>query len=179
MTTISRLQRAFEQRLYLIGISEDNRRYTIQGSQNRSYIVSLDLHSHHHCECPDHRLRGTMCKHICFVLLRVLRLEPGDPRLACLELSPNDIGVFTRGSSTPRTLPLSDRATTATVVEQKPVDGAACAICFEDMTTRDDSEPLVYCKLSCGQSVHADCQAIWSCSGEDNTCVYCRHVMDP
>ena len=67
----ARLERATKHRLYLVErMSPFN--FHILGASGSDYLVSLTRHPE--CTCPDHTNRKTMCKHILFVLVRVLGL---------------------------------------------------------------------------------------------------------
>lgn len=66
--------------------------------------------------------------------------------------------------------------------EQKEVEeGDVCAICQDDMF--EGSEPLTWCKQSCGQSVHAKCMKVWAehkqSVGDKVTCPFCREDWGP
>ena len=176
MTTVARLERAFEQRLYLIEPPAEVGRchvYHIQGSGNRSYCVTIDKNpfaTTPTCECPDYCSRGYMCKHICFVLLVVLRLPADSLYLTCLNLSQADIQRVSSRFRPPAPVRQRPPEPQQKSVPQKPYAGLACAICFEDLD--ESAEQLVYCERSCGQSVHGACQQRWLLNNE--SCVYCR-----
>ena len=86
-----RLERAATQRLYLIQQSEippicnnqEEKRvsevvnFTVLGSTGNVYTVVLGLVPS--CTCPDYSRRQDMCKHIMFVLLKVIGLEVSNP----------------------------------------------------------------------------------------------------
>ena len=74
-----RIDRARTQRLYLVqrsevsGLSCD---FVVLGSTGNVYDVRVSKIPT--CSCPDHA-RGNLCKHILFVLLKVIGLDPGSP----------------------------------------------------------------------------------------------------
>lgn len=41
-------------------------------------VYTVKISRHPHCDCPDHA-KGNLCKHILFVLLRVLKLGSNNP----------------------------------------------------------------------------------------------------
>ena len=41
------------------------------------------------------------------------------------------------------------------------------------------TEPIVFCRYSCGNSMHADCFEKWKAHTDKNICVYCRQSMEP
>ena len=78
-----RIQRALTQRLYLIKTSEPSIAYggpsiafTVLGSTGNVYEVALSKVPA--CNCPDHR-KGNLCKHLLFVMLKVVGLSSSSP----------------------------------------------------------------------------------------------------
>ena len=67
----TRLERAMKHRLYLVERMSPFD-FHILGDTGSDYLVSLT--SHPECTCPDHKNRRELCKHILFVLVRVLGL---------------------------------------------------------------------------------------------------------
>ena len=79
----ARMSRAKTQRMYLIAQDEDGgsetelaRRFRVLGSTGNVYCVEIS--GEPACDCPD-GAKGNLCKHILFVLLRVLRVPEGSP----------------------------------------------------------------------------------------------------
>ncbi|PSN63876.1 hypothetical protein BS50DRAFT_558106 [Corynespora cassiicola Philippines] len=120
------------------------------------------------CDCP-HAKKGNQCKHIIYVMLRVLKAP--EPTAYQLALTPTELrSLF---ASAP---PIPD-ATTAQAAEdtnRKPIEGE-CPICYTEFDADDDRDAVAYCKASCGNNVHAECMAAWrrARSGKA-TCPYCR-----
>ena len=80
-----RINRALTQRLYLVNqeevdSTEDNvglaRNYAVLGSTNNVYDIHIGKVPT--CSCPDFA-KGHLCKHILFVMLKVLRVPGGSP----------------------------------------------------------------------------------------------------
>jgi len=165
MTTVERLERALSQRLYSLWRDAETETYRIMGSTGTTYAVGVGDGCY--CSCPDHRLRNVVCKHICFVLIKVLRLEAGDPRLSCLGLPDDEIRRIVNGLAP--LPPPPQRAKARAPAARRDYLGLACAICMDDM---QGHENIVYCEWSCGQSVHAECQQRWLL--RNSTCVCCR-----
>ncbi|CAF3786003.1 unnamed protein product [Rotaria sp. Silwood1] len=78
-----RIKRALDQRLYLLASSSTSgepihREYRVFGQTGNVYTVTIsNLPS---CTCPDH-VNGYLCKHIFFVLHRVLKVDRQSPLL--------------------------------------------------------------------------------------------------
>ncbi|KAH8883284.1 hypothetical protein GQ53DRAFT_753000 [Thozetella sp. PMI_491] len=124
------------------------------------------------CDCP-HALAGNQCKHILFVLSRVLRAKYEYVyQLALLSTELQDI--FAKAPP-----PLDPAAESGKDDNRKTVDGD-CPICFDAMDA-DGREPIVWCRAACGQNIHMACFETWAAtkrrqSGGEVTCPYCRSV---
>eukprot|EP00474_Spongospora_subterranea_P009544 CRZ10002.1 hypothetical protein [Spongospora subterranea] len=200
----SRIQRAKQHRLFLVGrrdsaqdLADDALVFVVMGTTGNIYYPTLSAHRTIRCTCFDQRVRKGFCKHLLFVLLRVLRVPESHPvmerkhaDLSASEMSeiyamsrdripeisaiaPGHVqNAFTLATGQPVSLEEAQAKTVA----QRSAEGDDCPICFEEM--HENEEDLVYCKLSCGRSVHSMCFANWAASkrkaGEVVTCVYCR-----
>lgn len=176
-TDFGRIERALSQRLYLLNFDAESFGYTVQGSTGSNYnlIINPDsIPEDWYCTCPDYKTRKSICKHMVFVLFRVLRLPVGHvSRL--LDLDRGHLqSIFNRHqiSSSRRPVKIGksvsvslDRSPTAT---RKPIE-SDCPICFEEMKPSDQ---LVWCKFSCGNNLHKGCYVRWA--KRNNSCVYCR-----
>lgn len=78
----TRLERMYREPLYLMDIGSDNK-FTMTGSTGNLYTVTINAAATSAtalapCTCPDAKMHarraGVVCKHGCFVLLKVLRL---------------------------------------------------------------------------------------------------------
>ena len=114
------------------------------------------------CSC---KAKGDMpCLHLLFVLLKILRVPPENPFLWQASLLDHEIEQVLRGrfqaSSSKRK---KETQTSKEGVQAKPIEpGDVCAICQEDLYDEagevlTSNGPLVFCKQSCGNSVHAKC----------------------
>ena len=75
----SRIAKAYNDRLYLVeSIPPENeddalREYIVMGSTGNVYRVKIKHEPS--CTCPDNRMRKERCKHIYFILLRVMKVD--------------------------------------------------------------------------------------------------------
>lgn len=185
-----RIERAVSQRMYLISRSdksEHEKEFTVLGSVGNVYTVNV---SHKpRCSCPDFE-KGNLCKHILFVLLKVLRLPPDSQLIYQVALLTHELTeIFSKAPANPTHAVMASHSVQRKYQEltnsnghanghgpekRKPAEGD-CPICYEEMTTK---EPLVWCELGCGNNVHAACFQQWSLTksrnGEEISCVYCR-----
>jgi hypothetical protein len=182
--TRERLARALSQRLFLISqaqTSDVERSYSVLGSTGNVYRVTIG--SRNSCTCPD-ASRGNLCKHVLFVLVRVLKI-PADNPLSHQRIFSEDErrDIFLLAPPPPAQVLAEQRvrqelaklegrpddaaaavaaaapaAPEAKRVEQRPTAGLECPVCYEDF----GDESTVFCQFSCGQSVHAECFKRWS-----------------
>ena len=121
------------------------------------------------CDCP-HAKKGNQCKHIVYVMLRVLR-APENVGYQLALTSEELRELFKNAAPIPSADP-TDTTTTAEDGNRKPIEGE-CPICYMDFET--EQEPIVYCKAGCGNNVHKDCMQKWtSAKAGKATCPYCR-----
>ena len=135
---------------------------------------------------------GGPCLHLLFVLLKILRVPPENPFLWQGSLLDHEIDQVLRGrfqvaASKRKRAGGADAGKDG--VQAKAIEpGDVCAICQEDLCD-DEGEiltehgPLVYCKQSCGNSVHAKCMKVWAehkaSVGDKITCPFCREDWGP
>lgn len=151
----------------------------LTGSTGNIYTVTIARQPT--CNCP-HALKGNQCKHVVYVLARVLRAKfeyvyqlalLGSELREILEGAPplqSDEGGFGGNGKGKR----------------KPVEGD-CPICFCEMEGQEGTEPVVWCRAACGQNVHKACFETWAATkrrqahsggGGEVTCPYCRSVWE-
>ncbi|KAL2147118.1 hypothetical protein VTI28DRAFT_548 [Corynascus sepedonium] len=151
----------------------------LTGSTGNIYTVTIARQPT--CNCP-HALKGNQCKHVVYVLARVLRAKfeyvyqlalLGSELREILEEAPplqSDEGGFGGNGNGKR----------------KPVEGD-CPICFCEMEGQEGTEPVVWCRAACGQNVHKACFETWAATkrrqahsggGGEVTCPYCRSVWE-
>ncbi|KAK0664495.1 hypothetical protein QBC41DRAFT_328638 [Cercophora samala] len=157
----------------------------LTGSTGNIYTITISpLPS---CTCPHFASgKAPQCKHIIYVLSRVLRAPPNlIYQLAFLttELSQ----IFTGAPPIVSNLDGSNN-NGANNAEQdndgkrKPIEGD-CPICFEEFDTTK-KEQIVWCRAACGQNVHKQCFDMWAATKRGQgrrgevTCPYCRSVWE-
>jgi hypothetical protein len=168
-------ERALTQRLTVLSRercgSDDTpeEKVIIAGSTGNVYTVSISLAPS--CDCP-HAKKGNQCKHIVYVMLRVLKArEDIAYQLALVSSELREViknappipGVETNGKNgTEKEGEDSNR---------KPIEGE-CPICYDELGAK---EAIVYCKTSCGNNIHKGCMQNWMAAAKGNaTCPYCR-----
>lgn len=128
-----------------------------------------------------------MCKHVLFVYLKVLKIpDPLNYQLSFTEdelagifeadktshikstVSPQIVEYYNAISEGREPNPVE---TPGLESGRKPIEGD-CPICFEDLTEAKPEE-TVWCKATCGNSLHRECFLTWRREGK-NICVFCR-----
>ncbi|KAF9613563.1 hypothetical protein IFM89_023878 [Coptis chinensis] len=171
-----RVVRALRHHLRLLHRSDTN--FYVLGATGNVYTVTLSTTPS--CTCPD---RTVPCKHILFVLLRVLGVSLDDTCLRRRTLRPCQLA---RLLGTPILLDtLAGRRVRERFHQLLPrlligppdctvdlEDGATCPICLEVMTMEDK---LVVCG-SCRNPLHEECLLMWKrAKGRRSAnCVICR-----
>jgi hypothetical protein len=161
-----RVQRCITEGLRLLEIDDTKTQIKVMGSTGTEYQVSLnDLNIT--CNCQDCIRRHRKCKHILFVLSRVLRLSESEleqmgPR-SVLAPSIRDNLIFRAKEFVERRAvrPISREA------------DDACGICLEPF------KAVVACVRDCEQcwhSAHADCLKEWHTASRRpvRSCPFCR-----
>lgn len=124
------------------------------------------------CTCP-HSQKGNQCKHVIYVMSRVLRARYDLVyQLALLTSELREI--FSNAPS----IEISDDDSTKRQDDdknRKELEGD-CPICFSPFEGADDT---VYCRAQCGQNMHEECFQMWAAtkrrSAKDKvTCPMCR-----
>jgi hypothetical protein len=181
MTSNTRKQRGLVQKLYLVETlpikTDFVREYIIMGSTGNIYQVSI---SHMPtCTCPDFKQRGQRCKHIFFVLARIMKVDNNETA----EYSDMDlINMFAKIPKATQYLIEPDKKIkydslkNKTNIQVKPKDlDDVCPICLDDLT---DGNELDMCKYSCGKHIHKKCYEMMNKSTTEKICVFCRHPWE-
>jgi hypothetical protein len=165
--------RALTQRMFALDRvrSNDNPEHpsetiSLAGTTGNVYTIIVDKVPT--CDCP-HAKKGNQCKHIVYVLSRVLR-APADLEYQLAFVSSELRTIFE--NSPP--LPSETAGNDAQDGSRKPIEGE-CPICCDDFEP-GSSENVVYCKAACGNNIHKECFGHWAATkkGQTVTCPFCR-----
>ncbi|KAI0839358.1 hypothetical protein F5Y06DRAFT_286396 [Hypoxylon sp. FL0890] len=167
-------ERATSQRFYVLGRTRGGAAHCpeesveLTGSTGNIYVVHIAQQST--CTCP-HARNGNQCKHVIYVMSRVLR--------ARFEL------VYQLALLTTELQEIFDNAPPIETSDgfdayahdknRKSLEGD-CPICFMPF---EGAEDTVYCRATCGQNIHKECFEMWAAtkrkSARDQvTCPMCR-----
>jgi len=175
-----RKQRGITQQIYLIEtIANENvyeRKYVLMGSTGNVYDVTIK--GEPTCTCPDYITRKRRCKHIYFILVKVMKTMDEDKETYTkddLEYMFNNIPNITNNLVIDPTLKEAyvklkqNKSVNSAMVEQKDTDDL-CPICLDDLENGDEID---YCKFSCGKGIHKVCYSMWT-KQHVATCVFCK-----
>lgn len=166
---LGRVERAISQKLYLINrnVDSDSATFDVMGSRGVSYIVTLD--GNPSCTCPDHTTRGSRCKHILFILIRIFDLvDPYQKKFTQKEVK----GYIKKYIENIKKLNIKYDVVKGCVdVGAKYLDDN-CPICLDPIL---NGEVYIYCKQSCGRCIHTDCFDMYSKCKKTKKCVYCSN----
>ncbi|EJD41248.1 hypothetical protein AURDEDRAFT_106240 [Auricularia subglabra TFB-10046 SS5] len=187
---MERVHRVMTQRFYMVerrrSGEESREEFKVLGSTGNVYTVVIDkLPS---CDCPD-ACKGNHCKHILFIMLKVLCLPQSSNLYYQKALLSSELAAIFDAAPSAPTSATSDRlraayeqvtgkAPKATIEDEAPAsqgrieEGDDCAICYEAMDAKK-LNLLTFCDL-CHKPVHKDCFSQWARTGRTLTCVYCR-----
>ncbi|KAK1750304.1 SWIM zinc finger protein [Echria macrotheca] len=175
--------RATTQRFYVLsrkrGGTPDVPEETVEVTGSTGNIYTVVIARQPCCNCPQ-GAAGNQCKHILYVLSRVLRAK--HEYVYQLALLSSELQEIFAGAP-----PIEDEGTEAAGggdKRRKPLEGD-CPICFCEM--EPEGEAIVWCKAACGQNIHKGCFEMWAATkrqqggwGErvEVTCPYCRSVWE-
>ncbi|WVZ79830.1 hypothetical protein U9M48_027362 [Paspalum notatum var. saurae] len=188
----NRIIRALQHQLRLLHRAGAD--FYVLGATGNVYTVTLSTAPA--CTCPD---PAVPCKHILFVLLRVLGLSLDEACVWRQTLRPCQVarlvgtpthpdvlaGARARerfhqlwSARPPASMMAADGRQEASSGSGRPLDGVSCPVCLEEMAPvapAAAAQAVLTCR-TCRNAVHAECFARWkrSRSRRAATCVVCR-----
>lgn len=157
MDKTDRINRAKQQKLFLISANCENEKYwkfEVEGTQSKNYKIIIH-DKKLSCTCPDNKIRRKHCKHIFFIVIKIAGLE-----------DPKDISYpeFTDKLK----IVLSKRLGIVEENSNTQTD-ENCCICFESMF-----EHKVEKCSTCKNYFHDDCIEKWL--NTTKNCPLCRSL---
>lgn len=172
-----RKQRAVTQRIFLIETIEEKddflREYIIMGSTGNVYNVNIT--NKPTCTCPDYTSRINRCKHIYFVLVRIMRVVEPDKNI----YTNNDLlKMFNNIPEITNVLCVNSKAKNKYDCSKNKIvtikNDDLCPICLDDI---QNGEEYDYCKFQCGKCVHKLCFLMWH-KKNPAVCLVCKSPWD-
>lgn len=172
-----RKERGKTQQLYLVERQNDLT-YLVMGSTGNIYKVEIQKSPK--CTCPDYKQRHKRCKHIYFVLLRIMKVANEDQQ----EYSDADlIQMIKNIPEITKNLIVNKKVAeeykkldSKTGLVEKKTDDELCPICLDDL---DNGQTVDYCKYSCGRCIHTECFSMWSKNSPHAKCLFCTQLWTP
>lgn len=177
----TRRARGLTERIYLLEASVDcQTSWTLRILASSMNIYTIHLSPEFvGCSCPDFQKRHSICKHLFFVVLRVLRNVPAEVRLETVE----DIKLAFADVLHPILLEtlhtrIGDNADSMNATNSTNNNNVydvheTCCICFEEF----GSEETIVCSTSCQNRFHSKCMRMWNLRNQ--TCPLCRCPWNP
>lgn len=172
----SRKIRGSTQNIFLIETIIDDikeeRKYVVMGSTGNVYNVTIKEKPE--CTCPDFMTRNKRCKHVYFILIKVMKADNIDHEIyskEALEKMFKNIPQITNNLIVNNNIKNKyDKLKKNEKIEitMKNTDDL-CPICLDDL---ENGCELDFCKYSCGKPVHTLCYAMWIKKKAPN-CIYC------
>lgn len=171
-----RAQRAKTQKIFLANrnLDDSSATFDVLGASGNLYKVSLN--DSPKCSCPDHTTRGSRCKHILFMLIKIFNVN--DPYKSVF--TQNEIQQYINSYKTnianytiqvdPATIALNTKNISYDVGEKFLDDD--CCVCLDPI---DNGEVRVHCKKVCGRCIHASCYEM--IKKVSKNCPYCMQKM--
>ncbi|KAF4984768.1 hypothetical protein FZEAL_129 [Fusarium zealandicum] len=164
--------RALSQRFYVLirtrGGTDECPEEDIEMTGSTGNIYNVHIGKRPSCTCP-HNQKGKQCKHILYVMKRVLN-------------APFDL-VYQLGLLTSELRTIFDAAPPIAASKggdsdkRKPIEGD-CPICYCEFEA-DSPESIVWCAAACGQNIHEHCFKMWAKTKGGTgkvTCPMCRSL---
>ena len=169
-----RIKRALSQRMYLLSINQqniDNWSFNIEGSTGSNYSVNF-TEKHVKCACIDFKKRHKICKHIIFIVARVLK----DSNLVSLLNEDPNINIFKLSENLNKNLenimkPCQNIEKISEVKSEQILSCSDdCVICYEEVGLVTFAKSCLTCK----KYLHTDCLNRWLL--QKNSCPLCRSI---
>lgn len=178
-TDSGRISRALSQRIHLLSV-DDSGVFQVVGSTG-DVVYEVKILPELDCDCPDSRNRNSICKHMVFVWVRVLRLDANDIEneideelTTSIQLKMMDIPQL---CYYPHQQVTGDSLSEKPLAERRSTSENSCPICLMDFS---EGGPILWCSRSCGHNVHEDCWKKWKTHKAGNqACVICRQPFVP
>ncbi|EGY21098.1 hypothetical protein VD0002_g4234 [Verticillium dahliae] len=175
-------ERALSQRFYVIkrerGGTAECPEETIELAGSTGNVYSIHIGQNPSCNCP-HARKGNQCKHILYVMARVLRARFQHVyQLALLSSELREIFAAAPPIDSKDALDAAKDPSASADDRRKPVEGD-CPICFDGLDA-SRNEQVVWCRAACGQNIHRDCFQTWAKTKRqlEVTCPLCRSVWE-
>jgi hypothetical protein len=179
----ARKSRGMAQKIFLILTHEYDksileRKYEVMGTTGNVYTVTIK--NSPACTCPDYIQRHKRCKHIYFVLTRIMKVKKDQEDIA--KYTDGDLAdMFTNIPAITENLRVDAAKLAKFKTFQKNANGEIkreiteddlCPICLGELLVC--VEEITFCKKSCGYSIHKQCFDMYNSKRIDIKCLFCH-----
>jgi len=173
-----RKQRGLSQKIFMIEYrknSEFDMEFDVMGTTKNAYTVKINKTPT--CSCPDHTTRHRRCKHIFFVMRRIMKIDEdieetekftNSQLKTMIKNMPNVIGDLVVTDAIKNKYGSMKNKKINGVVDMRELDDVCC-ICFDDL---DNGDEIDYCKYNCGKPIHKECFEMY-CAMKQQKCLIC------
>lgn len=171
---LEKLDKALKQRLFLIDaemISLNNWKFIVEGISGTSYTIYIN--DQLSCSCGEFKKRNLICKHIYFIISKVLKdskqiilNEIGSKPNICIFSLKINLNLNEKFNNN-----LNPRFKNIIKYNNDNINDI-CSICYDDFIK---DETITKCKL-CNNYFHNQCINIWLRKSTRCTCPMCRSV---
>lgn len=179
-----RKTRGMHQRIFLIltheyDDTEHERKYEVMGTTGNVYTVCIvNVPT---CTCPDYMTRNKRCKHIYFVLTRIMKVKVAQEDIE--EYSDDDLeDMFSHIPQVTENLRVdavklakfkSLKKNDNGEVDMRKIDEEhLCPICLGEVY--GCNEKVIYCRYSCGNPLHEQCFQMYNSKQTECKCIFCQ-----
>ncbi|KGQ06143.1 hypothetical protein BBAD15_g8533 [Beauveria bassiana D1-5] len=128
--------------------------FELAGSTGNVYTIRIGRELW--CDC-EHSIRGNVCRHLVYILHRVLK-------------APFHF-LYQRALLSSELRQIYDNLSRGNAAENRKAVEGECAICYNDFESGEDaqSRAVVWCRAGCGQNLHKTCfdRSTWEAGDED------------
>lgn len=159
----AKIKRAMKQRIFLLNAKYNNEewKFHVQGTTGNIYTLKM-CKGNQTCSCPDFIQRGSICKHIIFIVCRVAQCTEN-----LRKLKNNDVFESIPDLNAKLVNRLSRRIKEKTINQENNYTDD-CIICFEELGLVPDKNKCKVCKIV----YHTKCLNRWLTVNK--SCAQCR-----
>ena len=163
----TRKERGLKERIYLFNASlHKNNKWNllIKGSSARSYNIIIS-DSETMCQCMDFTIRKKICKHLYFMLGRIINDYEIEKKIMVVNDITNNFSLISKSLESVLCNHIQNKTKNESIVYDRK---DKCCICFEEF----GDECIKECKFSCNNVFHTDCINLWL--SKNDSCPLCR-----
>ena len=161
----TRKQRGLRERIYLLDAKKNSDEWvlTVKGQSKSIYKILISCNKVK-CKCMDFNIRKNVCKHMFFILGRILKDSKIINKIDKIEDIENNFKIISDNLQCVLSNHVSDKDSVVINYDKKE----CCSICFEEFGDED----IQQCELTCKNVFHTECINLWLAS--NNSCPLCR-----